>query len=42
MKTNVTLSLNTEEIEAGKKQAKDKGLSFSSYIGQLIREKDDK
>lgn len=41
MKTNVTISLNSEEIEAGKAQAKKKGLSFSTYVGQLIREKND-
>lgn len=32
-----TLSLSKEEIEEGKKQAKEKGLSFSTYVGQLIR-----
>jgi len=39
MKKIITLSLSKEEIEEGKKQAKEKGLSFSTYIGQLIREK---
>jgi len=39
MKKVITLSLSTEEIEEGKAQAKEKGLSFSTYIGQLIREK---
>jgi len=39
MKKIITLSLSKEEIEEGKKQANEKGLSFSTYIGQLIREK---
>ena len=39
MKKIITLSLSKDEIKEGKKQAKEKGLSFSTYIGQLIREK---
>lgn len=39
MKKVITVSLSEDEIKEGKKQAEEKGLSFSTYIGQLIREK---
>lgn len=36
-KKNVTICLTPEEKEKGQAKAKEKGLSFSTYIGQLIR-----
>lgn len=38
MKKIVTMSLSEDEITEGKKQAKEIGLSFSTYVGQLIRQ----
>ena len=35
-KQNKTICLELEEVKQGKKKSKEKGLSFSEYIGQLI------
>lgn len=36
MKQNKTICIDPEAIKKGNKKAKEKGLSFSEYVNQLI------